>query len=182
MGEDVVTTSPSDGLTRTLDHTFYEISLVNHRFKLWEVSSIAPINYFRRVAEKRRLRKRYRELYKEDGVHLLLYCMRNSRAQGTLVRDYNFFTSIVGSTTSDVPVAAVVTHLEDYPDDMDHWWQKNEENLRRQGMQFSRHACITSLPDYQESPALRARRRLSEQIIRTLLCDSYRAGRTHFST
>ena len=56
----------------------------------------------------------------------------------------------------DVPVAAVVTHLEDYPDDMDHWWQKNEENLRRQGMQFSRHACITSLPDDQDtSPVLR---------------------------
>ena len=177
MGQDVTQTSP-DELTCTLDHTFYEISLNNYRFKLWEVSSIAPMNYFRRLFAKWRLKRSYEKLYKDDGVYLLLYCMRNSRAQGTLVRDYKFFTSIVGSTASHVPIAAVVTHLEDYPDDMDDWWKRNEQNLQRQGMHFSKHACITSLPDDQDaSPALRMRRRRSKQVIHSLICDVYQAGR-----
>jgi len=177
MGQDVAQTSP-DGATCTLDHTFYEISLDNHRFKLWEVSSIAPMNYFRRLFAKWRLKRSYNKLYKDDGVYLLLYCMRNSRAHGTLVKDYKFFTSIVGSTAGHVPVAAVVTHLEDYPSKMNDWWEKNEQNLRHQGMQFSRHACITSLPDDQDaSPALHARRWLSEQVIRRLILDDYQAGR-----
>lgn len=181
MGQDVAQTSP-DGPTCTLDHAFYEIGLDNLRFKLWEVSSTAPRNFFKRLFEKWRLKRSYKKLYKDDGVYLLLYCMRNSRAQGTLVRDYKFFTSIVGSTTGNVPVAAVVTNLEDYPSDMDDWWKRNEQNLGRQGMRFSKHACITSLPDAPDaSPALRARRRLSEQVIRSLICDVYQAGRASLS-
>ncbi|OAX37206.1 hypothetical protein K503DRAFT_771739 [Rhizopogon vinicolor AM-OR11-026] len=178
MGKEAAQTSP-DGVTCTMEHTPYEVSLGNQRFKLWEVSSIAPMGLFRRLFMKWRLKRRCKELYRDDGVYLLLYCMRNSRAQGSLVRDYKFFTSIVSSTSGHVPVAAVVTCLEDYPTDMDEWWGKNEENLKRQGMQFSNHACITSLPDERDtSPALRTRRWQSVQTIRTLICDSYQAGRS----
>jgi len=43
-----------------------------------------------------------------------------------------------------VRVVTVVTCLEDYPRDMDDCWKKNEQSLQRQGMHFSKHACITS--------------------------------------
>ncbi|OAX33738.1 kinase-like protein [Rhizopogon vinicolor AM-OR11-026] len=181
VGQEVAQTSP-DGPTCTLQHTFYEVILGNQCFKLWEVSSIAPMNFFQRFLTKWRLKRTYKKLYRDDGVHLLLYCMRNSRAQGTWVKDYKHFTSIVSSTIGHVPVAGVVTYLEDYASDMDEWWKKNEQNLERQGVQFSKHACIMSLPnDPAASPVLCARRRQSEQIIRSLICYSYQAGRTSFS-
>ncbi|KAG1878195.1 hypothetical protein F4604DRAFT_1755825 [Suillus subluteus] len=138
------------------------------------------MGFFRTLFAKWRLKKSYKKLYRDDGVYLLLYCIRGWRAQGALLRDYKFFTDIVGSTATaagGVPVAAVVTSLEDYPTDMDKWWVKNEDNLESLGMRFSSHACITSLPDDPHaSPALRARRHRSEQVIRRLICDSYQAG------
>ncbi|KAG1719348.1 hypothetical protein EDB19DRAFT_1648337, partial [Suillus lakei] len=179
MGRDVAQTSP-DRETCTLQHTSHEVSLGTRRFKLWEVSSNESMNFFRTLFAKWRLKKSYKKLYRDDGVYLLLYCMRGSRAQRALIRDYRFFTDIVGSTTTvagGVPVAAVVTSLEDYPKDMDKWWVRNKDNLESLGMRFSAHACITSLPhDPYASPAMRERRHRSEQAIRSLIHDSYGAG------
>ncbi|KAG1816620.1 hypothetical protein EV424DRAFT_1057273 [Suillus variegatus] len=179
MGRDVAQTSP-DAATCTLQHTSHQVSLADRQFKLWEVSSIASMGFFQTLFTKWRLKKSYKKLYRDDGVYLLLYCMRGSRAQRALIRDYKLFTDIVGSTATvagGIPVAAVVTSLEDYPKDMDVWWTKNKDNLERLGMRFSTHACITSLPDDSESsPAMRARRQRSEQVIRCLIYGSYRTG------
>ncbi|KAG0704682.1 hypothetical protein DFH29DRAFT_910484 [Suillus ampliporus] len=180
VGQDAARTSP-DAETCTLEHTSYEVSLGSHRFKLWEVSSIESMGFFRGLFFKWRIKKTYKRLYKDDGVYILLYCMRGSRAQRALIRDYKFFTDVVGSTSGPgrVPVAAVVTSLEDYPNDMDKWWTKNKDNLERLGMRFSAHACITSLPyDSTASPTMRTRRQRSEQVIRSLIYNSYQAGRT----
>ena len=138
------------------------------------------MNFFQRLFTKWKMKRKYKKLFKADGVYLLLYCMMRGRAQGTLVKDYKLFTSIVGSSAGRVPnIAAVVTFLEDYPGDMDDWWKKNEQNLAENGMRFSNHACITSLPDDQHATAvIRARRQLSQQVIRGLLCDSYQWSRS----
>ncbi|KAG1807744.1 hypothetical protein EV424DRAFT_226910 [Suillus variegatus] len=175
MGRDVAQTSP-DAATCTLQYTPHEVSLADRRFKLWEVSSIKSTGLFGTLFAKRRLQKLQKKLYGDDGAYLLLYCMRGSRAQRALIRDYKFFTDIVGSTATvagGVPVATVVTSLEDYPKDMDVWWTKNKDNLESLGMRFSAHACITSLPDDPtSSPAMRARRQRSEQVIRRLIYES----------
>ncbi|KAG2352351.1 hypothetical protein BDR07DRAFT_875545 [Suillus spraguei] len=47
---------------------------------------------FRSLFTKGRLKKTYKKLCRDDGVYLLLYCMRGSRAQRTLIRYYKFFT------------------------------------------------------------------------------------------
>jgi len=182
MRQNVAQTSP-DAQTCTLEHTPYKITLDDREYKLWEVSSITPLSFFRRLFMRWKLKREYKKLHKEDGVYLLLYCMMRGRAQGTFVKDYKLFTSIIGSTAGRVPkIAAVVTFLEDYPGDMDDWWKKNEQNLAESGMRFSNHACITSLPDDQNaSAALRARRWRSELIIRQLICDSYQAGTSQTS-
>ncbi|KAG1878178.1 hypothetical protein F4604DRAFT_599421 [Suillus subluteus] len=176
MGRDVAQASPDSEISN-LEHTSYEVALGDRRFKLWEVSSLESMSSFRTFLAKRRLKQAYEKLYKDDGVYLLLYCLRGSRAQRALIRDYKFFTDIVGSTATaagGVPVAAVVTSLEDYPMDMDKWWVKNKDNLESLGMRFSAHACITSLPDDPyASPAMRARRQRSEEVIRRLIHDSY---------
>ncbi|KAG1812492.1 uncharacterized protein BJ212DRAFT_1369989 [Suillus subaureus] len=164
----------------TLQHTSHEVNLGPHTFKLWEVSSLQSMGFFRTLFTKWRLKKSYKKLYRDDSVYLLLYCIRGSRAQRALVRDYKFFTDIVGSASTaagGVPIAAVVTSLEDHPTDMDKWWAKNEDNLKSLGMRFSAHACITSLPDEPNaSPMMRARRQRSEQAIRSLIYDPYQTG------
>ncbi|KAG2136413.1 hypothetical protein DEU56DRAFT_702114, partial [Suillus clintonianus] len=136
-----------DGATCMLEHTSYEVHLGGRNFKFWEVSSIESMGFFRNFFYKWRLKKSYKRLYKDDGVHLLMYCMRGSRAQRALLKDYKFFANIVGSTTGPggVPVVAVVTRFEGYPKVMDSWWTKNEGILEHLGMRFSAHACITSL-------------------------------------
>jgi predicted GTPase len=179
MGKDVAETSP-DAEPCTLQHTSHEVNLGDRHFKLWEVSSIESMGFFRALFTKWRLKKSFKKLYKDDGVYLLLYCMRGSRAQRALIKDYKFFTDIVGSSVTvagGIPVAAVVTSLENYPKDMDRWWAKNEDNLESLGMRFTAHACITSLPDDPDAPpAMRARRHRSEQVIRSLIHKSYQAG------
>ncbi|KAG1745364.1 kinase-like domain-containing protein [Suillus paluster] len=180
MGQDAAQTSP-DAEPCTLTHTAYEVILGIRRFKLWEVSSIDSMGFFQSLFYKWRLKKTYKKLYKDDGVYLLLYCMRGSRAQRAMIRDYKFFTDVVGSSAGPgrVPVAAVVNNLEDYSTDMDKWWLRNEDNLGKLGMRFSAHACITSLPQYpSEPPGMRARRLQSQRAIRTLIHESYQAGRT----
>ncbi|KAG1812605.1 kinase-like domain-containing protein [Suillus subaureus] len=89
MGGDVAQTSP-DGATCTLTHTCHKIDLGPHTFKLWEVSSIESMGFFKTFFKKWSLKKQYKRLYKDDGVYLLLYCMRGSRAQKALLRDYKF--------------------------------------------------------------------------------------------
>ncbi|KAG2342565.1 kinase-like protein [Suillus weaverae] len=87
-----------------------------------------------------------------------------------------------GLNPGRIPVAAVVTSLEDHPQNMDQWWTSNKDNLERLGMRFSAHACITSLPnDPKASPAMQARRQRSEDVIRSLLYQSYQAGSTAVS-
>ncbi|KAG1749596.1 hypothetical protein EDD22DRAFT_808530 [Suillus occidentalis] len=179
VGNDVVETSP-DAEPCTLQHPSHEVNLRDRSFKLWEVSSIDSMGFFRASFTKQRLKTSYNKLYKDEGVYLLLYCMRGSRAQRALIRDYKFFTDVVGSSVTvagGVKVAAVVTNLEDYPTDMDRWWVKNKDNLESLGMRFTAHACITSLPDHPNaSPAIRARRHRSKQAIRSLIYNSYQAG------
>ncbi|KAG2127050.1 hypothetical protein BD769DRAFT_1575338 [Suillus cothurnatus] len=179
MKQDATQASPNEKICN-LEHTSYEVSLGARRFKLWEVSSIESMSFFRAPFFKWRLKEAFKKLYRDEGVYLLLYCMREPRAKRALIRNYKNFTDIVGLSSTaagHVPVAAVVTSLEDYPTDMDEWWARNEDNLRSLGMRFSTHACITSLPDDPHaSPAKRARRQRSEQIIRSLLYNSYQAS------
>lgn len=184
MGQDAAQTSP-DQESPALTHTPYEVSLGTHRFKLWEVSSIESTGFFRTSFLKWRLKKSYKKLCKDGGVYLLLYCMRWSMAERALVRGYKSFTDIVGSTAGPgrISVAAVITSLEGYPQNMDQWWMSNKDNLERLGTRFSAHACITSLPDDPHaSPAIRGRRRRSEDVIRSLLHQSYQAGTTPVSS
>ncbi|OAX40837.1 hypothetical protein K503DRAFT_569720 [Rhizopogon vinicolor AM-OR11-026] len=90
--------------------------------------------------------------------------MRGPIVPGALPRDYKYFTNIVGSTNR-VPIAAVVNGLESSLSTMDDWRTKNKRSLERIGVHFSKHACITSLPDDPRTSR-------SQDVIRSLICDS----------
>ncbi|KAJ8585711.1 hypothetical protein M405DRAFT_397689 [Rhizopogon salebrosus TDB-379] len=80
--------------------------------------------------------KRYME---RKELHLLIYCMSGERVymKQSQQRDYKNFKMLVGS----VPVVLVVTKLDD---NLEGWWAENQNILRRLGMEFEEHACVTT--------------------------------------
>lgn len=173
LGQDVVQTSP-DAEVCTMEHTSYDICLKDRQFRIWEVSSLRSMGSFRNLSLGSRLNKHVANLRGYNGgIHLLLYCIRGSRAQKALVNNYTHVANAVGSIAGCISIAAVVTCLEDYPRSMDDWWVANNENLGKLGMQFSGYACVTSLPeDPSASRGIRLRRLQSQQAVRSLICGS----------
>jgi hypothetical protein len=163
MGHNVANTSP-DAPRSMLKYNPYDVHLAGRHFRLWEVSSIASMGFLRKICAKWQLKRSYEKLYRGCGVDLLLYCMRGPSSPSVLPRDYEYFTSIVGST-SRVPIALVVNGLEGSLNTMDDWWAKNRRDLERFGMHFSTHVCITSLPDHPRTSR-------SRQAVRSLICET----------
>lgn len=76
----------------------------------------------------------------EDGVSLLVYCMRG-RIKSTTAKNYRLFYD--GLCQRQVPIVLVMTGLElEVP--MDSWWTTNKHHFQNEGMVFAGQACITS--------------------------------------
>ena len=76
----------------------------------------------------------------QDGVNLLVFCMRG-RITEDAVAIYEHFSR---SLLVKVPVIAVITGLEHY-DPMQSWWTKNHAAFMGYGMLFADYACVTTL-------------------------------------
>ncbi|KAF9219346.1 hypothetical protein BS17DRAFT_427950 [Gyrodon lividus] len=111
------------------------------------------------------------------GIDLLLCCVRAGRMKTADFERYKFVYEEVCRKT--IPVAIVVTGLENYqPEgDMDWWWSVNERELLKLGFQFCAHACVTSLPRESFGIGDVHRVDLSEQRLRDLLRREFRAPR-----
>ncbi|KAG2747336.1 hypothetical protein P692DRAFT_20643007, partial [Suillus brevipes Sb2] len=79
---------------------------------------------------------------RSDGIGLLVYCVRSTRARRALIRNYNIFYSAI--CRKKVPIVVVVTGLENEPD-MESWWTANGKEFKSRGMHFEDHACVTTL-------------------------------------
>lgn len=109
-------------------------------------------------------------LHRGDGVHLLMYCVRGTRATKALRTAYQTFSSAIGD--SRVPIVIVATCLEDYRPTMSEWWNQNKDQLGRYGMHFPGHACVTTLPGARaDSQDLRQRRAQSYEDVCKLILD-----------
>ena len=71
-----------------------------------------------------------------QGVSLLVFCMRGRITEG-MVKIYEAF-----SNPGRIPAVIVITGLEN-EDDMESWWERNQYDIGRSGMQFDGHACVT---------------------------------------
>ncbi|XP_006457070.1 hypothetical protein AGABI2DRAFT_195950 [Agaricus bisporus var. bisporus H97] len=76
-----------------------------------------------------------------DGISLLVYCIRGSRYRDIIKVNYDLFTEII--CQREVPVVIVVTGLEN-EECMEDWWKVNEKEFTGRGMKFHGHACITT--------------------------------------
>ena len=99
------------------------------------------------------------------GINLIVYCIRASRLKRALKRNYDLFYVTV--CRKKVPVALVVTCLEGQSGKMETWWTMNETTLRKSGMRFDAHACVTTLN--AEDHLIQERRSDSRMLLRELV-------------
>ncbi|KAG1771140.1 P-loop containing nucleoside triphosphate hydrolase protein [Suillus placidus] len=169
-GCDAAKTSP-DALACTTTHAPYDVTISGQCFRLWDTAGLneGSEGTVPAVMAERNLTMFLRGLNQEDGVHLLIYCVRGTRATKALQTHYKIFSAIIHD--SKVPTIIVVTCLEDFRPAMTEWWHKNKDELATYGMQFSGYACVTALKDEPaESPDIHQRRAQSyEDVCKSIL-------------
>lgn len=170
IGRDVAKTSP-DALACTTTHAPYDVTIGGQFFRLWDTAGLneGSQGTVPAAVAERNLTAFLRGLNQEDGVHLLIYCVRGTRATKALRTNYKIFSAVIRD--SKVPTIVVVTCLEDFRPVMAEWWNRNKEQLATYGMHFSGYACVTTLKDEPtESPDIRQRRSQShEEVCRSIL-------------
>jgi predicted GTPase len=106
---------------------------------------------------------------KENGISLLVYCIRGSRLRDIVRVNYDLFWGII--CQRKVPIVLVVTGLE-LEEDMERWWVDNKEELKEMGMTFHGHACVTTTKgknDRMGKPIFEKEFRESETRVRELV-------------
>ncbi|KAG2337541.1 hypothetical protein BDR05DRAFT_1004948 [Suillus weaverae] len=171
MGRNVAETSP-DALSCTTTHAPYDVTISGQCFRLWDTAGLNEGSEGRVPAATaaRRLALFLGGLNRGDGVHLLMYCVRGTRATKALRTNYQTFSSAIGD--SKVPIVIVATCLEDWRPAMTEWWNENKDQLAKYGMNFPGYACVTTLPSGRaESQDLRQRRAQSYEDVCKLILD-----------
>jgi hypothetical protein len=78
----------------------------------------------------------------------LLFCIRGGRISETMQKNYSLFYKFL--CEEKVPVALVITGLENEPDCMDNWWAQNRAHVERSGIASVAHVCITTIKGYND--------------------------------
>ena len=159
----------NDALGCTFEHEQHFIMVDGMQLALWDTTGLdegsegaVPA----RIAENN-LRVLMQRLANSGGIHLVIYCIRGTRLTKALKRNYDLFYATV--CQKKVPVALVVTGLEHHEGEMETWWTANEASLRRNGMRFDEHVCVTTLD--VDDPVIRARRSESQRHLHALLAE-----------
>ena len=151
----------------TFQHRRYIVSLDEMSCALWDTTGLdegTEGTVPARLAESN-LRALMRGLAHSEGIHLIVYCIRGTRLTKALKRNYDLFYVTV--FRKKVPVALVVTGLEHQQGKMETWWNENEGVLRRYGMRFDAHACVTTLD--VDDHVIQQRRSDSQKLVRELV-------------
>jgi len=135
-GNPVATTS-ADGLPCTFKSIPYDATLNNKRIRLWDTAGMPEGEITDAVARKAIINLYLLLRGLEDGISLLVLCMRAKMIRS---RDYHVFYE--GLCQRKVPIVLVVTGLEE-EECMENWWDRNKSVLEKQ-MSFDGHACITA--------------------------------------
>jgi len=139
-GEQIVESS-SSATSGTFEGNPYSVEIDGMQLKLWDTSGINDGNRSE-VVTKQAVGNLHGLIQRlEDGVSLLVFCVRGPRINDTVIENYRIFHSVF--CQRKVPVVLVVTGLEQ-EEPMDAWWPANEAIFRRQEILFAGHACVTA--------------------------------------
>ncbi len=142
MGKEVAKVN-NDGKACTLENKAYELSINNLAFRIHDTTGLND-GESGRVPSKEaiiQLFKLLREL--NDGVSLLVYCMRAPRIREAAKHNWNLFYDVI--CRRKVTIVMIITGLEN-EENMGGWMKKrdNWDTFKQYGMQPHDHACITA--------------------------------------
>lgn len=144
-GKEVAQTSPDiDGCTKACHP--YSLVVSGISYTIWDTVGldepmIGDTGYLRAIEQVCKL---VRDLTKAGGVDLLLFCHRQGRITTITQKNYALLYEV--ACRKSVPVAVVITHLEQEKR-MEDWWDQNADIFEQRGVMFCGHACVTTLPD-----------------------------------
>ncbi|KAF9245012.1 hypothetical protein BU15DRAFT_59175 [Melanogaster broomeanus] len=112
-GQTIAKTS-NDAVGCTFRHQCYEVTVNGLGVNLWDTAGLdeGTEGTVPATQAEENLRAFLRQITKRDGIDLLMYCIRGTRARKALLRNYNIFYAAI--CRKKVPVALIVTGLENY--------------------------------------------------------------------
>ncbi|KAF8836418.1 hypothetical protein BDN67DRAFT_332574 [Paxillus ammoniavirescens] len=167
-GENVTKTS-NNAVGCTFRHQCHEVILNGLKVNLWDTAGLdeGTEGTVPAMQAEENLKAFLRQVTRRDrdGIDLLMYCIRGTRVRRALLRNYNIFYAAI--CRKKVPLALIVTGLENYEGEMDSWWTEHAKDLAKHGMQFDAHACVTTMQS--DHPAIRGRLEHSRAELRKLI-------------
>ncbi|KAG1745354.1 P-loop containing nucleoside triphosphate hydrolase protein [Suillus paluster] len=141
-GQEIARTSP-DAQRCTLHSKEYTVGFGGESYKVFdtiglEEPQLGIQEYLESVENAYRLIK---ELDRQGGIDLLLFCIRAGRVTATLQMNYRLFHEFL--CEKKVPIVLAITHLEEERT-MEDWWDRNHGTLRRSNIHVAGHACLTA--------------------------------------
>lgn len=175
-GEKVSETS-SGALGCTLEYKRHLMEIDGQHFAVWDTAGLDEGTQASVPAEKAEayLKQLLHELAKNNGIDLLVYCVRGTRVRSALLTNYHIFYSAI--CRKKVPIAIVITGLENQDGDMETWWLKNEREFSSLKMYFDSHACVTTLKRFTENAILKERREASKVAVINMITGTCRTQR-----
>lgn len=162
-----ITQTSNNATGCTFRHQCYQVVLDGLRVNLWDTVGLdeGTEGTVPAAQAESSLRAFLRQITRWNGIDLLLYCVRGTRVRQALLRNYNIFYAAI--CRKKVPVALVVTGLENYEGEMETWWTEHEKDLIKHGMRFDAHACVTTIRS--DHPAIQNRLEQSRDALRNLV-------------
>jgi energy-coupling factor transporter ATP-binding protein EcfA2 len=141
-GEELAPTS-SDMQRCTTQWKEYAISFGGDSYKVFdtvglEEPQLGIKEYLESVENSYRLIK---ELDRQGGIDLLLFCIRPGNIITAIQRNYRLFHEFLCEKKS--PVVLAITSLE-RERRMEDWWERNKRTFGKYQIQVAGHACITA--------------------------------------
>ncbi|KAG0704669.1 P-loop containing nucleoside triphosphate hydrolase protein [Suillus ampliporus] len=141
-GQEVANTSP-DMQRCTMQWKEYTINFGDESYKVFdtiglEEPQLGIREYLESVENAYRLVK---ELDRQGGIDLLLFCVRAGRVTATLQSNYRLFHEFL--CEKKVPIVLAITNLE-REQRMEDWWKRNQSTFEKYQIQVAGHACITA--------------------------------------
>lgn len=140
--EEVANTSP-DMQRCTMQWKDYTIGFGGDSYKVFdtiglEEPQLGIKEYLESVENAYKLIK---ELDRQGGIDLLLFCVRAGRVTATLQSNYRLFHEFL--CEKKVPIVLAITNLE-REKRMEDWWERNHNTFEKYQIQVAGHACITA--------------------------------------
>jgi len=148
IADNSIAKTSADASGCTFESKPHNATLKNKRIRIWDTAGLNEGENGTVTAGKAIIHLYHLLKGLEDGVSLLVLCMRAPRIRDSTVRNYKVFHH--GLRLENVPIVLVVTGLEE-EEDMDHWWVRNERVFEKQQMSFDGHACITATKGKQRN-------------------------------